>query len=527
MKIIGSVCDQTATNAGAVNLLAYPNLRKVQQNGQLFSYIVEGNAIIHCFDPPHILKVIRNNLISKDLKHFVSDVWDYNSVNNTQVKNKASLASWDDVKKFHSINVCNTTRLLRKITDEHIDPKRLKMKVYVAAQIFSNTFGNIMMYCSKQKQLPRDMSGTAHILIFFNNLFDSLNGAGKTNVNPLRSSINMNNYKKCLEFWNYANSMLEKMNFIEKGTGKINNNSSVLKKTISTIKGYIELTKLCLSSGIKSLSLRQMNQDGLENFFGNIRSFCHTKKQPMPFQFRTAFTSLIVNNLTAKHSLRSNCLNDKNVALLQDVYDFYDMDFEEVNDEVDDDENIIELEVDTDDLDMNFFETEAIVYEASDVCRKILSKTKCVSCRNTLEASCPLKPHGMLQECEITSDPAYQFFTYPTLLFLSKFKTLYKKIEILLPLICHENTMSCNLMSSVEHFSLAGLGCKEHAEAISQIIKKATVKWCVNIFTKQINDILARKTLEHPQDQHKIHEKAFEIVKKRRGVGKFGQVPLL
>lgn len=74
MKIIGSVCDQTSTNAGAVNLLAYPNLRKVIQIGQLFKYSVQGNTIIHCFDPPHILKSIRNNLYSKDLKHFVADI---------------------------------------------------------------------------------------------------------------------------------------------------------------------------------------------------------------------------------------------------------------------------------------------------------------------------------------------------------------------------------------------------------------------------------------------------------------------
>lgn len=210
---------------------------------------MQGNSIIHCFDPPHILKVVRNNLHTKDLTHSVSNVWEYTSANDIQVKNDVKKASWDDVRDFYNINVGSATRLLRKITAEHIDPSKLKMKVYVAAQVFSNTFGNIMLYCSEHGHLPRDFSGTGHILTFFNNVFDSLNGGEtKTIINPLRSVITKNNKEKIFGFWEYAISMLEKMNFVEKATGKVNN-SSVLKKTISTIRGYMKLTTLCLSLG--------------------------------------------------------------------------------------------------------------------------------------------------------------------------------------------------------------------------------------------------------------------------------------
>lgn len=78
---------------------------------------------------------------------------------------------------------------------------------------------------------------------------------------------------------------------------------------------------------MESVSLRRMNQDGLENFFGSVRSSCQVKNQPMAYQFRSAFTNLIVNNLTGKHSIRSNCQDDKGFALLQDVFDIYDADF--------------------------------------------------------------------------------------------------------------------------------------------------------------------------------------------------------
>lgn len=197
---------------------------------------MQGNKIIHCFDPSHILKVIRNNLYSKNLQHFASHVWDYSSGNENPFENNAEYASWDDVREFYDINIRSATRLLRKITAEHIDPTARKMEVSVAAQVFSNTFGNIMLYCSKQKQLKRDFSGTAHILIFFNNIFDSLNGGGKSNVSPLRSAITMKNKEKLFQFWEYAISMLEKMNFVDKITGNVNNGSSVLKKPFPQLK---------------------------------------------------------------------------------------------------------------------------------------------------------------------------------------------------------------------------------------------------------------------------------------------------
>lgn len=75
-KIIGSVCDQTITMAAAVNRLINPHLDKMKQNGMLLSYYVDGNKIIHCFDPPHVLKTLRNNLLTKDLRHSVTNCYD-------------------------------------------------------------------------------------------------------------------------------------------------------------------------------------------------------------------------------------------------------------------------------------------------------------------------------------------------------------------------------------------------------------------------------------------------------------------
>lgn len=260
-----------------------------------------------------------------------------------------------------------------------------------------------------------------------------------------------------------------------------------------------------------------MNQDGLENFFGNVRSNCQVKKQPMAYQFRSAFTNLIVNNLTAKHSIRSNCQDDKGFSLLQDVFDIYDMDFDEIEEEFEDDEDIVELDIDNEEETSNFLSDEALVIESANVCRNVLRTTECNDCKNTLEAYCPLTDHGILKKCEISSNAEYRCFTYPTLLFMSSFKLLFKKVRTLLPFICHEKSISKQLITSLDSDALVGLGCRNHCLDVSQKIKKAIVKENIDLFRKEINNILSKKLLEH-ESHHDIYIKAFKAQKK--GVGK-------
>lgn len=265
-----------------------------------------------------------------------------------------------------------------------------------------------------------------------------------------------------------------------------------------------------------------MNQDGLENFFGNIRSNCQVKKQPMAFQFRSAFTNLIVSNLSAKHSIRSNCQDDKGFALLQNVIDIYDMDFEDSEDEFEDDEDIIQLDIDNEEVILNFLADEALVFESANACRNVLLITKCSACKNTLEAYSSLTQHGVLKKFEITSDGENRI-TYPTLLFTSNFKLLFKKVQTLLPFICHEKLLSRKLIKSLDMDALVGLGCREHWSDISQKIKKVTVKLNIDIFRKEINNILRKNIVEPFENQQDIYSKAFKTQKK--GVGKHAQMP--
>lgn len=218
LKVLASVCDQDSTNVKAVNQLINPqydqNKKKKPATG-LLQYRIRNNDIIHCYDPPHLIKGIRNNLETKHLQHHVTKRWNitYTGFQAGIAKQPARHASWDDLKSFYNWSNRGSTKLLPKITAEHIAPDKEKMKVCNATQVFSQTYGDMMLkYCTND-DLPKQLTDTAEILLFFNDLFDSVNGSSKSSGNELKAAVSENSVH--FAFWEYALCMLSKMGFIE------------------------------------------------------------------------------------------------------------------------------------------------------------------------------------------------------------------------------------------------------------------------------------------------------------------------
>ncbi|CAG4935497.1 unnamed protein product [Colias eurytheme] len=67
------ICDQSATNVAAINEMIEETKRKYfQQNKEWRHSIIEvsGKQIVPLFDVPHLIKGVRNNLLTKDIKYF-------------------------------------------------------------------------------------------------------------------------------------------------------------------------------------------------------------------------------------------------------------------------------------------------------------------------------------------------------------------------------------------------------------------------------------------------------------------------
>lgn len=250
-----SVCDQASTNANTINSLIYPNSQSttIPQTGALLKYKVNGRNMIHCFDPSHLIKSVRNNLETKDLRHFIGDRWE-KGLSTDSFFGKEQTASWNHIEDLYKKHSLSPESDLLKLTQEHIKPNKDKMRVSVAAQVFSNTTGKCMAKFIEKGILPPDFNDTTKMLYFMNDLFDSINGCEKDKRNALLGAVTSNSHH--FEFWEYALSMLPKMHFVDKVTNERNNRSSVLKKFESTIRGYREVSKICFNSNIEKVDLR-------------------------------------------------------------------------------------------------------------------------------------------------------------------------------------------------------------------------------------------------------------------------------
>lgn len=464
MKVIGSVCDAVWTNIAAVNKLIGPQCIRMNTTGDFLEYMINGSKIIHYFDAPHLIKSVRNNLLVKNLNHSVPfNQTKYKSAGkivwNEKSKQQQS-ASWSDIDDFYSFNKNGLFSLIPKITEEHMNPERRKMKVNLATQVLSGTFGRNMYNCARRKQLSNNNCiGTAAILIFFNDVFDSVNGDGVHEPDKLTGSLKAES--KHFKFWDYAIRMLDNMKFTENlKTGKLNQ-SNVLKHFMTTLKGMREISDRLLKLGFESVSLRR-----------------NTKSNPR--DFRCAYSTSILNNILTKHSLNANCEADKDQPLLRNLKILFytenqtdnvsNTDFsasngaervepflqsqqcyvkEPVKDDGNNAGNMLELdssdEDSSDDQQQEFSETEALNCISGTVMKKLLVKMKCASCSTSIKFEGKCLEHDSIRK----QSSAVQGMMLPKVEFIDSVKSIMLKVKKLLPVLCAEKILMQKLLSGI------------------------------------------------------------------------------
>lgn len=92
--VVATMCDQGTNNVHCLKLLLQETrtalLRKGQDpRGNFFE--INGHEIVPIYDPPHLIKGIRNNLLNKDLKYIENG--------------KEKMAKWEDITNLHRENL--------------------------------------------------------------------------------------------------------------------------------------------------------------------------------------------------------------------------------------------------------------------------------------------------------------------------------------------------------------------------------------------------------------------------------------
>lgn len=527
-----SICDQANTNATTVNELVNPNSLSTKQTGGVLRYKVNNHQLIHGFDPSHLIKVVRNNCETKNLAHRISERWQTGDTANI---GSLQIACWDDIYELYRMDLRSTQRRLPKLTDEHLKPNKLKMKVSNATQVFSNTCGTVMLRYVEQGIIPKHFTSTAKLLLFMNDVFDSINGSDNQPAGTLKSAVTSNSIH--FEFWDYALLMLQNMFYVDKFTGKMNNRSSVLKKFESTIRGYREVVKICFNAGIETVNIRDTTQDGLENFFGCIKS-CNQNNKATPSQYRTGYTTMIVNNITGTNSLQSNCQPDQSTAMLTNIHEFItvcqetcqesdsidannasEMNLDEVTffdspknlsdcdhlesmivfDPQSEREEAINFDTELCGTEVDLIKFEAISHDSSRICQKLFKTTKCEECKNNFE---------LMDETAA----------------LLSIENVLRSLNEIIPKICFEDSLKKKLTKHIESMRIHFIGCSDHNQEIDQKIKNLAADHVILTFCNDISKILSGKIQVLPDNPNFIQKLAYEEGKKKNRIGKYSDV---
>ena len=248
------------------------------------------------FDPPHLIKCIRNDLMKYTFK--------FGSL----------VASWKDIEAFYNKDKQLTIRSAHKLTDKPIQPNNFnKMKVKYATQVLSHTVAASLCTYISLGVLPPSAMGTAELILKFDNLFDSVNSCKLHSPKKLKTPIT--------ETSNHVNFFNETIAFISSlkvfdGSTEVTGRIKCIKGWLITINAIILIWKhLQKNHNFTFLFTRRLNTDPLENFFGTIRQQGGNSDNPTPTQFIRAFRKLLFSSLFTSNT--GNCAEDLDALLSQ------------------------------------------------------------------------------------------------------------------------------------------------------------------------------------------------------------------
>ena len=274
LKVKVVICDQGSNNRSAINSLGVTVERPF--------FVVNEQKVFVCYDPPHLLKNVRNNLKKADF-----------SVNNNAV-------SWRHIKEFYLFDRNMEMRMARKLTDKHIYlPAFSNMNVKLAAQVFSNSVAvgiNTLVQC---KKLEEQAIYTARFIKQFNNLFDAFNSRSKFHS---------------VEFLRCISKDSSHLPFLKSSLKWIQCIKTKSKSILPCLFGWqisiscvIQLCdELFRQPHFSYLLTSRLNQDCLENFFSVIRGKGGHRDNPSCVEFRAAYRDSCIDAMFVK-AKNSNC----------------------------------------------------------------------------------------------------------------------------------------------------------------------------------------------------------------------------
>ena len=166
LNVILVVSDQ-----GSNNQNLYNTQLKVSEEKPYF--YVNDKKIFVMYDPPHLLKSVRNNLHSHGFEVDGHDIL------------------WEHIQDFFEKDSSKSVRLAPKLTQRHLDlPPFSRLRVRLAAQTLSHTVATGMKVLAQWDIIGADAEHTADFLENFDRLFNVFNSNSLHSTAKMRHAFN-------------------------------------------------------------------------------------------------------------------------------------------------------------------------------------------------------------------------------------------------------------------------------------------------------------------------------------------------
>ena len=257
-------------------------------------FIHNGEKVFFIYDPPHLIKCTRNNL------------------KNHNIVINGSTIAWKFIYQFYKRDICDEIRLAPKLTPKHmIENNFQKMKVCLAAQIFSRSVAAGMYLHVMLGALPPDALPTIKFIENIDKLFDCFNSVSENCPNKYKRY--MTDYTPHIEYLNDMKQYIKSWIIGENPTNNFPFHTGWLISITAILLLWKHLKK---HFGFTHLDTRRLNQDPLENFYGLCRMSSPCDKNPKVGTFNTIMKKLTVTTLLEPPE-SANCLKDIDSLLLQ------------------------------------------------------------------------------------------------------------------------------------------------------------------------------------------------------------------
>ena len=272
LKVKLVICDQ-----GPSNQSLFANFLQVSASKPYFT--INGNKVFVMWDPPHLLKSVRNML---HLHDFCLD---------------NDVISWKYIAQMYQIDSANclAMRLAPKLTKGHITlPPFSKMKVKRAAQVFSSTCYSALLNYICAGRVSSDAFPTANFIKRIDNLFDCFNSLNLYNAKPFKCA--MKNDSIHHDFLKDCARMFDRLFYIDSRGNAYQ--PPCFRGWVLTINSLLQVwDELKMVKGVDFLLTRRLSQDCLENLFSVIRGKGGFRDNPGPKHFRDTLKQTMVSSL--------------------------------------------------------------------------------------------------------------------------------------------------------------------------------------------------------------------------------------